>query len=59
MAALKEVGYDGWLVIESFGSQVKEIATAACIWRDLAPSAEALATEGLKFLRAAAAKTGK
>jgi D-psicose/D-tagatose/L-ribulose 3-epimerase len=59
MAALKEVGYDGWLVIESFGSQVKEIATAACIWRDLAPSAEALAAEGLKFLKAAAAKTGK
>jgi hypothetical protein len=24
---------------------------AACIWRDLAPSSEALAAEGLKFLK--------
>ena len=53
-AALKEVRYDGWLVIESFGSQVKEIATAACIWRDLAPSPESLASEGLRFLKSLA-----
>jgi D-psicose/D-tagatose/L-ribulose 3-epimerase len=49
--ALKDVGYDGWLTIESFGSQVKEIAKAACIWRDLAPSVETIAFEGTKFLR--------
>lgn len=48
---LKEAGYDGWVVIESFGSNIPEIAAAACIWRDLAPSAEALAVEGLGFLR--------
>jgi D-psicose/D-tagatose/L-ribulose 3-epimerase len=49
--ALREIGYDGWVVIESFGSNIPEIAAAACIWRDVAPSAEALATEGLAFLK--------
>lgn len=50
-SALQAVGYDGWLVIESFGFSIKEIAAAACIWRDLAPSVEAIADEGLSFLR--------
>jgi len=50
-AALKDVGYDGWLVIESFGSKMPEIAAAACIWRDWAPSSDAVAVEGLAFLR--------
>lgn len=49
--ALEETGYNGWMVIESFGSQIPEIAAAACIWRDLAPSAETIAREGLAFLR--------
>ena len=49
--SLGRLHYDGWLVIESFGSRVPEIATAACIWRDLAVSPEALAEDGLKFLK--------
>jgi D-psicose/D-tagatose/L-ribulose 3-epimerase len=52
--ALYDVGYDGWLVIESFGQNVPEIAAAACIWRDLAPSPESLMTDGLKFLKSCA-----
>lgn len=56
VAALKEVDYQGWLVIESFGAQIPEIAAAACIWRDLAPSAEAIARGGLAFLREQFAK---
>lgn len=51
LPALQEVGYGGWLVIESFGSRIPEIAAAACLWRDVAPSAEAIAAEGLRFLR--------
>lgn len=51
LAALKEVEYEGWMVIESFGSRIPEIAAAACIWRDLAPSADAIASEGLQFLK--------
>ncbi len=50
--ALERAGYDGWLVIESFGFAIQEIAAAACIWRDLAPTAESIAYEGVKFLRA-------
>lgn len=51
-AALRELDYQGWVVIESFGARIPEIAAAACIWRDLAASPEALAQEGLAFLRA-------
>ncbi len=50
-ASLDEQRYDGWLVIESFGSCIPEIAAAACIWRDLAASSEALAEDGLRFLQ--------
>ena len=50
-SALKEVRYAGPVVIESFTSQVKEIARAVCIWREIAPSQDAIASEGLKFLR--------
>jgi D-psicose/D-tagatose/L-ribulose 3-epimerase len=51
LPALNALDYQGWVVIESFGSRIPEIATAACIWRDLASSPEALAREGLEFLR--------
>ncbi|MCL6508797.1 MAG: sugar phosphate isomerase/epimerase [Bryobacteraceae bacterium] len=53
--ALHDLGYSGWLVIESFGFGIPEIAAAACIWRDLAPAPEAIAFEGLRFLRQQAA----
>lgn len=49
--ALGEVGYDGWLVIESFVLGNEAIAKAAAIWRDIAPSGDELASEGLAFLR--------
>lgn len=51
LSALKQVNYDGWIVIESFGSAIPEIAAAACIWRDLAPTVDTIATDGLRFLR--------
>jgi len=56
LAALAKLAYDGWLTIESFGFAVGEIAAAASIWRDLAPSAESIAFEGLRFLKSAAAR---
>jgi D-psicose/D-tagatose/L-ribulose 3-epimerase len=49
--ALKDVNYDGPVVIESFTSQVKEIARAVCIWREIAPSQDAIAQQGLHFLK--------
>lgn len=50
-AALKQVRYDGPVVIESFTAEVKEIARAVCIWREIAPSQDAIASQGLKFLK--------
>ncbi len=50
-AALRQVGYDRWLVIESFVLGNEAIAKAAAIWRDIAPSGDELAAEGLRFLR--------
>jgi D-psicose/D-tagatose/L-ribulose 3-epimerase len=49
--AIKAIGYDGPVVIESFTSKVKTIARAAAIWRSFEPSQDALAENGLKFLR--------
>jgi len=48
--ALKDIKFDGVMVIESFTSKVKSIARAAAIWRPLAPSQDALAADGVVFL---------
>ena len=50
-AALKDLHYDGPVVIESFTAKVKSIARAAAIWRALAPTQDDLARDGLKFLK--------
>lgn len=55
-AALYGIGYDGPVVIESFGSAMPELAAATCIWRDLAADSDTLAREGHDFLRKAAAQ---
>ena len=49
--ALKEIEYPGPIVIESFSQDVKEIARAVCIWREIAPSQDAIAVDGLNFLK--------
>ncbi len=49
--ALEDIHYDGPIVIESFTNKVKSIARAAAIWRPLASSQDALAQDGLAFLR--------
>lgn len=54
LGALAEAGYRGPLCIESFTPDNAAIATAASIWRPLADSPDALAVDGLAFLRAAA-----
>lgn len=51
--ALKAVGYQGDVVIESFTKDVKVIARAAAIWRKIEPSRNEIAVNGLKFLRRA------
>jgi D-psicose/D-tagatose/L-ribulose 3-epimerase len=49
--ALHEIGYAGAVVIESFTPDNQTIARAAAIWRPLAATQDALAQEGLAFLR--------
>lgn len=49
--ALGDVNYLGAVSIESFTSANQTIATAASIWRPLAPTQDAIATQGLAFLR--------
>ncbi|HTX34051.1 MAG TPA: sugar phosphate isomerase/epimerase family protein [Bryobacteraceae bacterium] len=49
--ALEKAGYSGWVTIESFGFALGELSAAASIWRDLAPTAESIAFDGVKFLK--------
>jgi D-psicose/D-tagatose/L-ribulose 3-epimerase len=49
--ALDGAGYSGPLVIESFTAHNATIATAASIWRPLAPTQDAIAVDGLTYLR--------
>lgn len=50
-AALKKVGYDGWMVIEAFGRALPDLAAATKVWRDLFPSAEEVYTKGLRLIK--------
>jgi D-psicose/D-tagatose/L-ribulose 3-epimerase len=49
--ALRDIKYDGPVVIESFTAKVKSIARAAAVWRVLAPTQDSLAQDGLAFLK--------
>ncbi|MCU1438710.1 MAG: sugar phosphate isomerase [Naasia sp.] len=51
-AALSDIDYSGQIVVESFLPTVEEIARAVSLWRPVAPSMDALATDGLSFLEA-------
>ncbi len=48
---LKAARYNGDVVIESFTKDVKIIAKAAAIWRQIEPSREEIAIKGLRFLK--------
>ena len=50
-STLEDIGYTGMLGIESFTADNASISTAASIWRPLARTQDALAVEGLSFLR--------
>jgi D-psicose/D-tagatose/L-ribulose 3-epimerase len=51
LKALKVIGYKGWMTIESFAQPEPELAAAAAVWRDMAPSGDELAQQGLRFIR--------
>ncbi|HEX4350246.1 MAG TPA: sugar phosphate isomerase/epimerase [Verrucomicrobiae bacterium] len=49
--ALRRINYRGDVVIESFTQDVKVIARAAAIWRQIEPTQNEIAIKGLKFLK--------
>ena len=58
LKALKVMRYSGWVTIESFAQPEPDLAAAAAIWRDIAPSGDELARQGLHFIRRLAAGMG-
>ena len=50
-ATLKEINYDGWLMVEAFGLALPDLAAATKIWRQMFPSEEHLATKALAFMK--------
>jgi D-psicose/D-tagatose/L-ribulose 3-epimerase len=48
--ALRDIGYSGSVVVESFLPTVKEIARAVSLWRPVAESMDALAADAATFL---------
>jgi D-psicose/D-tagatose/L-ribulose 3-epimerase len=53
---LADIGYDRWITLESFTPEIKSVAASTAIWRQIAPSADALAADGLKFLKSMESK---
>jgi D-psicose/D-tagatose/L-ribulose 3-epimerase len=47
---LEKIGYKGAVSIESFTPDIKELAGAVCIWKNLADNQDHFAKEGYKFL---------
>jgi D-psicose/D-tagatose/L-ribulose 3-epimerase len=57
--ALKEIGFYGPLVIESFDPSFEEFNAGCAIWRHFAETGEALAVEGVKNLKRIASEIGE
>ena len=51
-ATLHEVGYDGWITIEAFGSALPDLAAATKVWRPLFARESDVYREGLALIRA-------
>jgi len=53
---LKEIGYDGFLVVEAFGLALEKLVPATKIWRRMYESEVQLATDALNFMKNEVAK---
>jgi D-psicose/D-tagatose/L-ribulose 3-epimerase len=51
IAALRHLGYDGWLTIEAFGRGVPELAAATRVWRDFFADPAEVYSEGYQLIR--------
>ena len=48
---LDKINYQEVISIESFTPEIQELAGAVCIWKNLAPSQDGFASQGLSFLK--------
>lgn len=55
---LSAIGYEGYLVMESFAAINEDIAGATALWRDVVGDPDALIRDGLAFLRGKAEEHG-
>jgi D-psicose/D-tagatose/L-ribulose 3-epimerase len=51
IAALIDVGYDGYLMIEGFGYSPSEMDSPGTLWADLSVSPEEIASSGARYLK--------
>lgn len=54
--ALREIGYEGAMVVEAFGLALEKLVAATKIWRRMYPSERQLAADALKFMKTEVAK---
>ena len=54
--ALAEIGYDGLIVVEAFGTALERLTAATKIWRRMYQSERQLATDSLSFMKHQVAK---
>lgn len=54
--ALRQINYNGWLMVEAFGLALPELAAATKIWRRMFESELQLSRDALAFMRAEVAK---
>jgi len=54
--ALRQINYQGWLMVEAFGLALPELAAATKIWRRMFESEEQLCRDSLAFMRSEVAK---
>ena len=56
--AIRDIGYDDWLTIESFGRGLPDLAAATKVWRDFAESPEAVYRGGFAHIQQHLQKLG-
>ncbi len=51
IAALIDIGYDGYLMIEGFGYSTSEVNSPGTLWADLSVSPQKIASDGARYLK--------
>lgn len=49
--ALRDIGYDGWIVVEAFGQALPDLAAATRVWRPLFDSEDQVVAAGINVIK--------